>query len=102
MEYFNVVRSRRQIRNRKLAVVVGHGVIGIIDDDDVRLHPAMDCTLDIERASLLDLAFIYLALYWLRNVEEAVLAFEKLNVVQYRVIVLQRDLGIHRHYLNVG
>src|SRR5436190_16123748 len=61
----------------------------------------MDRALDIERASLLNFAFIYLALDWLRNVEEAVLALEKLDVVQYRVIVLQRDLGIHRHHLNV-
>src|SRR5436309_11519649 len=94
------IGSRGQIRNRKLPVLIGHAVVRVVDDDHVTLHPAMDSALDIESACLLKFALVRLALNRLRDVEEAVVALKKLNVVQYRITVPQRDLSVHGHNLN--
>ena len=101
MPDLNLVFSRRQIRNRKLPILVGNRVVRIVHDHHVRLHPAVDRTLDVQTACLLDLALIHLALNRLRNVEEAIITLKELNVVQYRITVPQRDLGIHGHDLNM-
>src|SRR5436309_15043430 len=101
MKDLNVVGAGRQIGNRKFAVLIGHGIIMIVHDDHVGLHPTMDRTLDIESASLFNFSLIYLTLNGLRDIEQTVVALEKLNIVQDGVIVPQRDLGIDRHALNV-
>ena len=87
MPDLNPVGSWRQVRNRKLAVLIRHGVVRIVHDDHLTLHPAMDGTLDIDEAYLLKFALIHLTLNGLRNVKQAVVALKKLNVVEYGITV---------------
>ena len=61
----------------------------------------MDGALDIDRPCLLDFLFVHLPLNGLSDVEEAVVALEELDVVQDRITVTQRDLGVQRHDLNM-
>src|SRR5438105_3989008 len=102
MPDFDLILSRGKIRNRKLSVLIGHSIVGIVDNSDVTLHPAMDCALHIDGAGLLEFPLVHLALNRLRDVEEAVVSLKELNVVQYRVAVPQRDFAVHSHDLNMG
>ena len=61
----------------------------------------MNGALHVDGAGLLEFLLVHLALNGLRDVEEAVVALEKLNVVEYGVAVLQRDLAVDRHDLNM-
>ena len=101
MPDFDLILAGRKIRYRKFSVLVGDRIIWIVYNDNVALHPTVDCAFDVYRACLLDFLLVDLALNRLRNIEEAVVALEELDVVQYGITVTQRDLGVHRHDLNM-
>ena len=102
MPDFYLIFSGRKIRYRKLPVLISHGIVRIVHDNDVTLHPSVDSAFNIDSACLLEFLLVDLALNRLGDVEEAVVAFKKLDVMQYRITVLQRDLSVHRHDLDMG
>ena len=101
MPDFDLILSRRKIRDGKLSVVIRNGIVRIIHNDDITLHPPVDGAFDIDRAGFLDFLFVHLPLNGLSDVEEAVVALKELDVVQYGITVTQRYLGVHRHDLNM-
>src|SRR5207249_10272976 len=69
--------------------------------NDVTLHPSVDSAFNVDGACFLEFLLVDLALNRLGDVEEAVVAFKKLDVMQYRITVLQRDLSVHRDDLDM-
>src|SRR5438874_11403116 len=49
------IRTFRQIGDREMAAVIGHGVIGIVDHGNVPFHPAVHIALGVHEAGLFDL-----------------------------------------------
>src|SRR5215468_7955322 len=102
MPDFDLILSGRQVRNRKPSIVISQGIIRVVHDDNITLHPSVDGALDVDCVCLLEFLLVHLSLNRLCDVEEAVLTLKKLNVVQYRVTVAQGDLAVHGHDLNMG
>src|SRR5689334_13971147 len=101
MPDLDLIFSGRQICDREFAVFVGYSVVGVIDNENLTLHPAVNSALHIDWPGLIHQMLVHLPLNGLSNVEEAVVATEELDVMQNGITVLQRDLRVHSHYLNV-
>ena len=95
------VDTRRKIRYRELPVFIGDRVVRIVHNSHVAAHPAVNIALGINEAHFLELVFVHLAFYGLRDVKETLIILIEVNVVQYGVAVQDRDLRIDSHDLNV-